>query len=43
MTKDTPFERVGQYLSKEEEYEEVEEDEEEVEEETDVEQGTPKE
>jgi hypothetical protein len=42
MTKDTPFERVGQYLSKEEEYEEVEEDEEEVEEETDVEQGTPK-
>jgi len=43
MTKDTPFERVGQYLSKEEEYEEVEEEEEEVEEETDVEQGTPKE
>src|SRR5210317_1616408 len=43
ITKDTPFERVGQYLSKEEEYEEVEEDEEEVEEETDVEQGTPKE
>jgi hypothetical protein len=41
ITKDTPFERVGQYLSKEEEYEEVEEEEEE--EETDVEQGTPKE
>jgi hypothetical protein len=43
ITKDTPFERVGQYLSKEEEYEEVEEEEEEEEEETDVEQGTPKE
>ena len=43
MTKDTPFERVGEYLSKEEEYEEVEEEGEEVEEETDVEQGTPKE
>ena len=41
ITKDTVFERVGEYLSpKEEEYEEEEEDEEE---ETDVEQGTPKE
>jgi len=47
ITKDTVFERVGEYLSPKEteEYEEVEEEEEEEEqeEETDVEQGTPKE
>src|SRR6056300_1759097 len=45
ITKDTVFERVGEFLSpkEEEEYEEVEEEEEEQEEETDVEQGTPKE
>ena len=44
ITKDTVFERVGEYLSpKEEEYEEEEEEEEDEEEETDVEQGTPKE
>ena len=43
ITKDTVFERVGEYLSpKDEEYEEEEEEEDE-EEETDVEQGTPKE
>jgi hypothetical protein len=40
MTQDTPFEKVGQYLSKEEE---SEEEDVESEEETDVEQGTPKE
>ena len=40
MTQDTPFEKVGQYLSKEEE---SEEEEVESEEESDVEQGTPKE
>ena len=44
ITKDTVFQRVGEYLSpKEEEYEEEEEEEEDMEEETDVEQGTPKE
>ena len=43
ITKDTVFERVGQFLApKEEEYEEEEEDEDE-DEETDVEQGTTKE
>ena len=42
ITKDTVFEKVGTFLSKDpEEYEEEEEEEEE--EETDVEQGTPKE
>jgi len=44
ITKDTVFQRVGEYLSpKEEEYEEEEEEEGDMEEETDVEQGTPKE
>ena len=45
ITKDTVFERVGEFLApkEEEEYEEVEEDDEEEEEVTDVEQGTPKE
>jgi len=44
ITKDTVFERVGEYLApKEEEEEEYEEEEEEEEEVTDVEQGTPKE
>ena len=45
ITKDTPFERVGEFLvSKQEDEEEEEEyEEEEEEEETDVEQGTPKE
>ena len=40
ITKDTVFQRVGEYLSPKEEEEEYEEEEEE---ETDVEQGTPKE
>lgn len=45
ITKDTVFERVGEFLApkEEEEYEEVEEEDEEEEEVTDVEQGTPKE
>jgi len=44
LTKDTVFEKVGAFLSKDpEEYEEVEVEEEEEEEEIDVEQGTPKE
>jgi len=44
ITKDTVFQRVGEYLSpKEEEYEEEDEEEGDMEEETDVEQGTPKE
>ena len=44
ITKDTVFERVGEFLApKEEEYEEEEEEEEDVEEGTDVEQGIPKE
>jgi hypothetical protein len=40
ITKDTVFERVGEYLAPKEEEEEEYEEEEEV---TDVEQGTPKE
>tara|TARA_B110000858_G_scaffold129029_1_gene146729 strand:+ start:675 stop:1406 length:732 start_codon:yes stop_codon:yes gene_type:complete len=44
LTKDTVFEKVGAFLSKDpEEYEEMEEEEEQEEEEIDVEQGTPKE
>jgi len=44
LTKNTVFEKVGAFLSKDpEEYEEVEVEEEEEEEEIDVEQGTPKE
>ena len=43
MTKNTPFERVGELLAPTTEDEESEEEEEDEEEETDVEQGTPRE